>query len=521
MSVQRSLPFSQEMAEGSENSLLSSEKKKGSNSPKKSSKNVNMSSSNSAQQKSDSAVGYDNNGLLEKLGAVYKDLNVSSTPFTQGSIYASSSRSASGGVGGSGSARDIDGSGQDGMSGNKRNQDNAAHMTEAKIAMEVAMKAKKFAEEAQAQVDAIMKRAAGVNTDSNVSSSSNNRNHMGKVSAKTAIVKENDISQSQSRRGETDTLSKHKSKKRQQPTTASSESSKVKRKRYTWSDALHRKFMGTIFDIGLRCAKPKLLLEILQPCPDGLTTEHIKSHLQKYRANSKKTRDMFYAQYEVAKDQAVKSHEGKALNPGFHAYPMPVGEYPPITKDKVDSRENKNADDENDNPRYGWVYYPERKSDQSSQPRDENYSSNDRGKKNERNVIDPQQKWRNAKQHQKGEGTDQTLDLFKQVKQMEDQVQMHQQIQERHRLQQHHYDPNSSFAESNNLRGERNPSQSGSGHASSSFIDPYLALRRNSLDILPEYEYLLSPLASRSGHDEENSQLLEEDNNLFKFLEDI
>ncbi|CAK9028058.1 Two-component response regulator ARR12, partial [Durusdinium trenchii] len=104
-----------------------------------------------------------------------------------------------------------------------------------------------------------------------------------------------------------------------------------KKKRFTWSDELHRQFMATIFDIGLSMAKPKSILErmtTIAQTPTELTTEHIKSHLQKYRFNSKKTKELFMAQFEVAKKQAESFNDGKALNPGFHAYPMPVGSYP-------------------------------------------------------------------------------------------------------------------------------------------------------------------------------------------------
>mmetsp|Transcript_490 Transcript_490/g.856 ORF Transcript_490/g.856 Transcript_490/m.856 type:complete len:345 (-) Transcript_490:44-1078(-) len=101
-----------------------------------------------------------------------------------------------------------------------------------------------------------------------------------------------------------------------------------KKKRYTWSNDLHRQFMGTIFDLGLKSAKPKLILQMMNVDSKELTTEHIKSHLQKYRVNSKKTKQLFLEQFEIARKAAEVSNRGKALNPGFHAYPMPVGDYP-------------------------------------------------------------------------------------------------------------------------------------------------------------------------------------------------
>jgi SHAQKYF class myb-like DNA-binding protein len=99
----------------------------------------------------------------------------------------------------------------------------------------------------------------------------------------------------------------------------------VRKKRFAWTDELHRLFMASIFDVGLRQAKPKIILQNMGECPEELTTEHIKSHLQKYRANSKKTKDLFLKQFEIARMEAAASSDGKAINPGFHAYPMPAG----------------------------------------------------------------------------------------------------------------------------------------------------------------------------------------------------
>eukprot|EP00924_Labyrinthula_sp_SR-Ha-C_P008042 snap_masked-scaffold_11-processed-gene-1.23-mRNA-1 protein AED:0.34 eAED:0.34 QI:0/-1/0/1/-1/1/1/0/286 len=102
---------------------------------------------------------------------------------------------------------------------------------------------------------------------------------------------------------------------------------KTKRKRFVWPEELHTKFMATIFDVGLSSAKPKQILKLLEPTPEGLTTEHIKSHLQKYRANSKKTRELFYSQYDIAKKQTMNNTSIKAINPTFHAYPIPTGNH--------------------------------------------------------------------------------------------------------------------------------------------------------------------------------------------------
>ncbi|GBG26661.1 Two-component response regulator ARR2 [Hondaea fermentalgiana] len=119
-----------------------------------------------------------------------------------------------------------------------------------------------------------------------------------------------------------------KKKRSSKDATPDGETPIGKRKRFTWSDDLHKQFMATIFDIGLIHAKPKSILQSMAHVPPNLTTEHIKSHLQKYRANSKRTQELFQQQFEFAKRQAEQYSDGKALNPVFHAYPMPIGNFP-------------------------------------------------------------------------------------------------------------------------------------------------------------------------------------------------
>jgi SHAQKYF class myb-like DNA-binding protein len=59
-----------------------------------------------------------------------------------------------------------------------------------------------------------------------------------------------------------------------------------KKQRFIWSDELHMKFVASVFDYGLKSASPKFLLQLMEPAPSNLSTEHIKSHLQKYRVHS-------------------------------------------------------------------------------------------------------------------------------------------------------------------------------------------------------------------------------------------
>ena len=73
--------------------------------------------------------------------------------------------------------------------------------------------------------------------------------------------------------------------------SVTSESSKAK-KRFVWPDDLHRDFVAAIFDVGLKSASPKTILEMMTNTKD-LTADHIKSHLQKYRLHRERAREEF------------------------------------------------------------------------------------------------------------------------------------------------------------------------------------------------------------------------------------
>jgi SHAQKYF class myb-like DNA-binding protein len=56
-------------------------------------------------------------------------------------------------------------------------------------------------------------------------------------------------------------------------------------------------FASMIFELGLRHSSPKVL-KTLMPSTEHLTTEHIKSHLQKYRLHYVRSKDEFLDFYE-------------------------------------------------------------------------------------------------------------------------------------------------------------------------------------------------------------------------------
>uniref|UniRef100_A0AAV1TUJ6 Uncharacterized protein n=1 Tax=Peronospora matthiolae TaxID=2874970 RepID=A0AAV1TUJ6_9STRA len=94
-----------------------------------------------------------------------------------------------------------------------------------------------------------------------------------------------------------------------------------KTKRFIWPDDLHRLFVAAIFDVGLKNASPKSLLALMEAAgPDtGLTTEHLKSHLQKYRLNYERSRMQFLEYYEQSAKRNLKRRRCHQAHHRTHA----------------------------------------------------------------------------------------------------------------------------------------------------------------------------------------------------------
>jgi len=56
-------------------------------------------------------------------------------------------------------------------------------------------------------------------------------------------------------------------------------------------------FVAAVFEIGLRNSSPKVLMQLM-PLTNQLTTEHIKSHLQKYRLHYSRSKEEFLQYYD-------------------------------------------------------------------------------------------------------------------------------------------------------------------------------------------------------------------------------
>jgi SHAQKYF class myb-like DNA-binding protein len=70
-------------------------------------------------------------------------------------------------------------------------------------------------------------------------------------------------------------------------------------KRFTWPEDLHRDFVSAIFDVGLKQSSPSAIIEHM-PKHEQITTERIKSHLQKYRLHRLKSKREFISSYEAS-----------------------------------------------------------------------------------------------------------------------------------------------------------------------------------------------------------------------------
>lgn len=66
-----------------------------------------------------------------------------------------------------------------------------------------------------------------------------------------------------------------------------------------WDDDVHQKFVASIFEIGLRNASPAVILENMTQKSASITSERVKSKLQKYRKNKDKSREEFNEEYEA------------------------------------------------------------------------------------------------------------------------------------------------------------------------------------------------------------------------------
>ncbi|TMW69414.1 hypothetical protein Poli38472_001570 [Pythium oligandrum] len=125
-----------------------------------------------------------------------------------------------------------------------------------------------------------------------------------------------------------------------------------KSKRFVWPDELHRLFVAAIFDLGLKNASPKALMPFMGGSAGqyGLTTEHLKSHLQKYRLNYERSRAEFLEFYdETAKRNVKRRRRTSKTSPTTEQQSMfvfPIRAHQPSADGSVQSTSNADDDDE-------------------------------------------------------------------------------------------------------------------------------------------------------------------------------
>ncbi|KAG7381078.1 hypothetical protein PHYPSEUDO_006453 [Phytophthora pseudosyringae] len=100
--------------------------------------------------------------------------------------------------------------------------------------------------------------------------------------------------------------------------------------RFLWQEDLHLRFVAAIFDLGLKNASPKALLPLMKKSdPDsGLTTEHLKSHLQKYCINYERSHQKFQelCDREVKRDRKRRRRQEDRRSSAAEAFAFPVRE---------------------------------------------------------------------------------------------------------------------------------------------------------------------------------------------------
>lgn len=64
-----------------------------------------------------------------------------------------------------------------------------------------------------------------------------------------------------------------------------------------WSQDIHSMFVSAMYDVGMKHSSPSVILEHMTKKSPAITTERIKSHLQKYRASKQKSKQEFMDSY--------------------------------------------------------------------------------------------------------------------------------------------------------------------------------------------------------------------------------
>lgn len=65
-----------------------------------------------------------------------------------------------------------------------------------------------------------------------------------------------------------------------------------------WDQNLHRRFVEAVYEAGISECSPSVILDNMSHRPASLTSERVKSHLQKYRKNRPRSKEEFMSDYD-------------------------------------------------------------------------------------------------------------------------------------------------------------------------------------------------------------------------------
>ena len=97
-------------------------------------------------------------------------------------------------------------------------------------------------------------------------------------------------------------------------TTEESSRKKPRKMPLKWSEELHRDFVSAIFEFGVTNASPAVILKQMMTNDNEVTSERVKSHLQKYRVHRDRSKQQFMAEYDASL-QRIKERGGTKWHP--------------------------------------------------------------------------------------------------------------------------------------------------------------------------------------------------------------
>jgi SHAQKYF class myb-like DNA-binding protein len=133
--------------------------------------------------------------------------------------------------------------------------------------------------------------AAPLATDANINNSSNNSVGSRSLRKRSAPTSLDDSSSGDNNNHTATSAQKNKTRRKNKDTDGRWS------KRFTWPEDLHRDFVSAVFDVGLKHSSPSTVMEHM-PKHAQITSERVKSHLQKYRLHRHKSKKDFMTAYD-------------------------------------------------------------------------------------------------------------------------------------------------------------------------------------------------------------------------------